>query len=196
MAELSTKALRELYDNPELVDAVVEPCACGAPRTLALGLNTLVCTDIGCPFRVAARLYAIAERYQMTHLVKLLDLEYLCQERYYRSWLDFFTDELGDTEFEEFQTKLLQAIKSEVDVPTIMMMSGFDVLTGDQIYNLCGDFQSVSDLASVLDSDGFIFIAERLGLTAAHLVPAAVHIYNRLAAGISEMLEAEEVFCP
>ena len=195
MAELSTKALSEIYDNPELADAVSEPCACGAPRVLSLGLNSVVCTERGCPFRAAARLFAIAEKYQLTNLITLSDFEYLCQERYYRSWIDFFTDEWEETDFEEAYTKLVQAIKADIDVPTVVMMAGFDCLSSDQIYNLCGDFQSVTDLANVMEQDGFVFISERLGLTAAHLIPVAVHLYNSLASSIPDMLEAEELFC-
>jgi len=194
LAKLSIKAISELLGNPELADLVTEPCACGAPRVLSLGLNTVSCADKGCPCTVAARLHAIAEKYQMADMITLSEFEYLCQERYYRSWIDFFTDDWVGTDYEELYNELVDAIKAELDVPAIVMLSGFDCLATDQIYNLCGDFQTVSDLASVIDTDGFVFIAERLGLTASHLVPVVVHIYNNLATRLPEMLEAEDIF--
>lgn len=194
MAELSIKALSELLSNPELVEVIAEPCACGATRVLSLGLSAVVCTDKYCPFRVAARLFAIAEKYHLDNAITLSDFEYLSQDRYYRTWLDFFTDVWEDTEFEETHKKLVAAIKADLDVTTLAVLSGFDCLSLDQLYNLCGDFQSVSDLASVLDNDGLVFIAERLGLTAAHLLPVAIHLYNSLVASVPEMLEAEDIF--
>lgn len=194
LAELSTKAISELLDNPELADILVEPCACGSTRALSLGLNALMCTDRCCPFRIASRLYAIVEKYQAVHLFSLSDLEFICQDRYYRTWVDFFTDDWEDTQYVEAHSTLVQLIKSDVDVPIIAMMSGFDCLSSDQVYNMLGDFQSVSDLADVLDSDGMLFISERLGLTAAHLIPVAIHIYNVLGVAMTDMLEAETQF--
>lgn len=194
MGELTTKALKEIYNNPELVEAVFEPCACGAPRAVALGLDTQVCTDAGCPFRVAARLHSIAKQYGLERLASLSDFEYICQERYYRSWVDFFTDDWADSEFEELHKRMVKAVTTDLDVPTLAVLSGFDALCSDQVYNLCGDFQTVLDLASIVESDGFVFISERLGLTASHLIPVAVRIYNQLAACLTDMLAFEEAF--
>ena len=194
MSELTTTALKEIYNNPDLVEAISESCACGAPRALSLGLDTLVCTDGGCPFRAAARLHYIATKYGLSSLASLSDFEYICQERYYRSWVDFFTDEWEDSEFEELHKRMVKAVNTDIDVPTIAVLSGFDSICSDQVYNLCGDFQSVSDLASIIESDGVIFISERLGLTASHLVPVSVRLYNQLAACLTDMLAFEEAF--
>ena len=194
MAELSTKALRELIESPEVVDAVNEPCACGSQRVVSLGVDTMVCADKSCCFRVAAKLYAIVEKYGITDDITLRDLEYLCQDRFYRNWLDFFTDEWEDGEFEDIHSKLVAAIKSDMDVPYLALLAGFDVLSQDQLYNLCGDFQTATDLANALDSGGVLVVSERLGLNESHLLPAAVHIFNRLSGVLGDMLEAEEVF--
>jgi hypothetical protein len=89
---------------------------------------------------------------------------------------------------------MVKAVTTDLDVPTLAVLSGFDALCSDQVYNLCGDFQTVSDLASIVESDGFVFISERLGLTASHLIPVAVRIYNQLAACLTDMLAFEEAF--
>lgn len=193
MTELSTKALAELLDSPELISAVSEPCACGSPRVLAPGLDSFICPSSDCPFRVAARLYAIAERYGMERELPLSDLEFACQSRACRSWLDFFAEEWGD-DFEKDRSKLIEALKDHLDVTTLAILCGFDVISAGKVYSLCGGFRTTSDFVDLLDTRGLHFVAETLGLTEVHLLPAAVHIFNKLSACLGEMVEAEEVF--
>lgn len=191
---LSLNALKELLGSEELADTLSEPCACGAPRVLSLGLDSFICSDKGCTYRAAARLYAIAVKHNLTEEVSLQDLEYLCQDRYYRSWLDFFTDEWEDSEWEDIFDKLVFALKSELDVTSLLVLSGLDILTVDQLYLVCGDFQTVSEFASVFDTEGLTIVSERLGVTESHLLPAVIHIFNRISKCLSEALEAEETF--
>jgi hypothetical protein len=73
-------------------------------------------------------------------------------------------------------------------------LTGFDILSTDQLYVLCGDFQSATDFVTALDTKGLLMVSERLELTESHLLPAAIHIFNELTSRLGEILETEEIF--
>ena len=191
---LSTAALRELLDNDELVEAVAEPCACGAPRVLSLGVDSVICSDKNCPFRVASRIFAIVSKYGCSRDITLGELEHICQERFYRTWLDFFADDWEESEFEDVHRRLVDALKADYDIPLMLSFSGFDAISLDQLYNLCGGFINAAAFSQTLDTDGVMMVTERLGLNEAHLLPAAIHIFNEITACLSDIFEADELF--
>lgn len=187
--------LKEIYDSPELINALAEECPCGSPRILSEGLHTVVCSNSTCFSSIAARLAAIAERYEMSDALPLSDLEFLCKTRGYRSWLDFFSDdELDDSGFEDEQEKLFEAVKSDLDVSQIAILSGFTTISEEQVHVLLDSFETVTDFADTLDRLGVLLITDELDLRAAHLLPIAVHIFNRLSSLLGDMLETEEIF--
>jgi hypothetical protein len=197
-SSLSFAALTELLDSLELAEALSEPCECGAPRVLSLGLDSIVCSDSRCSYRIATRLYNLYERFVSDGALSLTFLVKLCQNRSYLSWLDFFTDEWdgddGAAIFDVAREQIMDTVKDEFDVALAAALSGFDAISNESLYALCGDSETVSDFADAIDREGIEFVAERLGLTEAHLLPAAIHIFNRLAACLGEMLEIEEIF--
>jgi hypothetical protein len=193
--QISPTALGELLDSAELTEAVSEMCACGSARELSLGIDGFVCADARCPFRIAARIHGIAKRFSADDLIPLADLERICQESGYLTWLDFWADEWEDgSDIEDAREQLTGAIKREFDTTLAAVLSGFDVISRELLYSLCGDFETVSDLADAVDAEGVALVAERLQLTEAHLLPAAIHIFNRLTACIGEMLDVDDVF--
>lgn len=192
MKEISDRSLEEILESKDVVEALGDRCACGAPRVMSISLDKVVCSDPKCYIRRAALLHKVLLDIDTSINISKEDLEDVYDYYIFDTPLEVFKEDWLDEEEDEDSDMYrvyveLQEIKEDLELSDLLVLSGLVEIDTAQVYKLVSDVQTISELSDKLEEKNIEYVMEGLEMRESFEMPVAISVYNSLLRAIRDL---------